>query len=169
MIGEKIRDQRKLKGLTQKELAEKSGISLSAIEKYERGRLNPSLGKVKEIAKALDIDYIVLAPIENIEDLDLAETKFELFMETHCKGFMYDKAPEEAQSKIRNLFVQCEAIDSLVEEKQVEKEFDSPTMIASIFYDYISRKKVEYEEKINDREDRIKRYEDMIDKLLLNK
>ncbi|MEG0844438.1 MAG: helix-turn-helix transcriptional regulator, partial [Romboutsia sp.] len=137
--------------------------------KYERGRLNPSLGKVKEIAKVLDIDYSILAPIESIEELDLAETKFEFFIGTHCKGFMYDKAPEEVQNKIRNLFTQCEVIDGLVEEKQVEKEFDNPTMIASIFYDYISRKKVEYEEKINDRDDRIKRYEDMIDKLLLNK
>ncbi|MEG3038579.1 MAG: helix-turn-helix transcriptional regulator, partial [Clostridia bacterium] len=54
-IGKKIKEQRKLKGLTQKELAEKTGISLSAIEKYERGRLNPSLGKVKEIAEALDV------------------------------------------------------------------------------------------------------------------
>lgn len=166
MIGENIREQRKLKGLTQKELAEKSGISLSAIEKYERGKLNPSLGKVKDIAKALNINYTTLVPVSSIEELDLNETAFEKFIDVHLKGFMYDKAPEEAQDKIRKLFEQCLVFDGLVERKEVEKKFDNPVTVASIFYDYISRKQAEHEMALKDREDRIKRYEEIMDKIL---
>lgn len=166
MIGEKIREQRKLKGLTQKDLAEKSGISLSAIEKYERGKLNPSLGKIKDIAQALNINYATLVPVDSIDELDLDETLFERFIDTHCKGFMYDKAPKEIQDKVRRLFEQCLALDALVESKEVEKEFDNPVTVASIFYDYISRMQKKYDREIKNREDRIKRYEEIMDKIL---
>lgn len=167
MIGENIKKFRKEKGLTQKQLAEITGISLSAIEKYERGKLNPSLGKAKDIAQALSIDYTILIPIDNIaNELDLNETLFENFIDIHCKGLMYDKASKETQDKIRRLFEQCLAIDAFVENKVVEKKFDNPVTVASVFYDYISRMKTEYDRKIKDRDDRIKRYEEIIDKIL---
>lgn len=70
MLGQKIREQRKIKGLTQKELAEKSNVSLSAIEKYEKGTRIPSLDVLVEIGKALDTPLIGLkmALLKNKED-----------------------------------------------------------------------------------------------------
>jgi DNA-binding XRE family transcriptional regulator len=49
-----IIEQRKLKGMTQAELARKAGTRQSAIARLESGSYNPSLRFLKKIAKALD-------------------------------------------------------------------------------------------------------------------
>lgn len=59
-IGEKIRTERILGGLTQKELGKRMGVDASTIRKYESGRLNPKLETVQKIAQALHIDIGVL-------------------------------------------------------------------------------------------------------------
>lgn len=157
MIGERIKKLRKEKGLTQKELAEMTGISLSAIEKYERGKLNPSLGKIESIANALEIGISNLIRLdEALKEIDVEETNFENFLEVHGQGFMYDKAPKELQAKFRELYEQSIAIDALVESKKVEEKFDNPITVASIFYDYISRKDKEHKAELKKRDDLIK-------------
>lgn len=55
-IGEKIREIRKARGLTQKELGEKAGIAEPTIRRYELGKLNPKIETVKKIADALGVD-----------------------------------------------------------------------------------------------------------------
>lgn len=60
-IGEKIKAVRKSKGMTQRELAEKSGIIYdAAIRKYESNRQSPKKETIKKIAKALEINYYIL-------------------------------------------------------------------------------------------------------------
>ncbi len=49
-----IKERRKKLGWTQKELAEKSGVSQSAITKIEKGDMNPSYTLAVKIFKALD-------------------------------------------------------------------------------------------------------------------
>ena len=161
MVGERIRKYRKLKGLTQKELAEVTGISMSSIEKYERGKINPSYGKVKTIALALDVDLKDMIP-DDMDGIDVKESGFERFLDVHGEGFMYNKAPKELQDKFRSMFEQCLQIDLLVENRMVEDEFDNPVTVASIFYDYISRKKKEYNRFIQDKDDFIKTQEKLI-------
>ncbi|MDH7578298.1 MAG: helix-turn-helix transcriptional regulator [Bacillota bacterium] len=50
-----IIEQRKLKGMTQAELARKVGTHQSAIARLESGTYNPSLQFLKKVAKALDV------------------------------------------------------------------------------------------------------------------
>ena len=59
-IGEKIREIRKARGLTQKELGEKAGIAEPTIRRYELGKLNPKIETVKKIADALGVDMNAL-------------------------------------------------------------------------------------------------------------
>lgn len=61
IISEAIKRARKYRLLTQKELAEASGLSVSAIKFFEQGRSEPNAGSLKKMAKALDvsIDYLV--------------------------------------------------------------------------------------------------------------
>ena len=54
--GERIRDARKARGMTQKELAEKVGVKFSAIHKYETGLIvNLKRETISALAKALDV------------------------------------------------------------------------------------------------------------------
>lgn len=55
-ISEQIKNFRKLKNITQTELSEKTGISVSTIKKYEAGFRNPKYEQLAKIATALGID-----------------------------------------------------------------------------------------------------------------
>ena len=59
-IGQKIRQLRLDKGLTQKQLGDMCGIADSNIRKYETGRQNPKIDTLEKIAKALDIEITEL-------------------------------------------------------------------------------------------------------------
>ena len=54
-LGSHIRKIRKSKGLTLKDLAEKSGLSIPYLSDIERGAVNPSLKTLQSIAKALEL------------------------------------------------------------------------------------------------------------------
>ncbi len=55
MIGQRIRQFRKEKGLTQTELAENLGKSLRVVQKYEKGQIDLSLSAISDIAEVLDV------------------------------------------------------------------------------------------------------------------
>ena len=57
-IGEIIRDQREMTGLTQKELAAKVDINRSTLLSYELGRKLPSPENLLKIAKMTGWDFI---------------------------------------------------------------------------------------------------------------
>ena len=59
-IGERIKHYRKERGLTQKELAEKTNLSRSHIASIERNIYTPSISTLTEIANVLNIDSSIL-------------------------------------------------------------------------------------------------------------
>lgn len=52
---DRLKGARKRAGLTQAELAEKTGLSTGTIQMYERGKRNPSVKALPKIAKALNL------------------------------------------------------------------------------------------------------------------
>lgn len=64
-LGEKIRQLRKIRELTQEQLGEKAGISYKFIGEVERGTVNPSLDSLIAISQALNVDVKELFPSEN--------------------------------------------------------------------------------------------------------
>jgi transcriptional regulator with XRE-family HTH domain len=54
-LGEKIRKAREKAGLTQAEVATKAGINVSYYAEIERGEVNPSVKKLRDIAKVLKL------------------------------------------------------------------------------------------------------------------
>lgn len=54
-----VMDSRTIRGLSQKQLAEKIGTKQTAIARIENGHL-PSLHTLQKITKALDMTYIIL-------------------------------------------------------------------------------------------------------------
>lgn len=80
-IGEKIKKARKSKGLTQKQLAEASGIHLVSIKKYETNKMKPKVPQIQKISSTLDISFLLLLDFEIIELLEslLEKTDYSFF------------------------------------------------------------------------------------------
>ena len=64
-LGQKIREARKKKDLTQQELADLSHVSVKQIAKIEKGEINPSYLILKALAKVLplSLDTLILSLI----------------------------------------------------------------------------------------------------------
>ena len=63
----KLKTLRLEKGLTQKQLGERSGIADPTIRKYESGKLNPKLETIQKLADALQVDFADLAGLTEKE------------------------------------------------------------------------------------------------------
>jgi len=57
-IGERLKEWRKLRSLTQWELADKSGVGYASIARIETGRQDPTVGMLTRLAEALGIDVV---------------------------------------------------------------------------------------------------------------
>ena len=76
--GELIKQQRKLKGLTQKQLADMLGVSEPSIRLYELGKRTPSEAIVQRIAEALDISAEALHSYDTDSAREVLEMLFRL-------------------------------------------------------------------------------------------
>jgi len=68
MIGIRISEIRKKKGFTQDQLAEKMEISPKYLSSIERGRENPTLNTLINLAQCLEVDLGVIFSFPQIED-----------------------------------------------------------------------------------------------------
>lgn len=74
LLGMRVREVRKLRGLSQEKLAEKVGVDPKQISRIEGGKSAPSLDTLEAIAKHLQVemkdlfDFQHLLPEEKIED-----------------------------------------------------------------------------------------------------
>jgi transcriptional regulator with XRE-family HTH domain len=55
-IGDRLRDLRKRAVLTQKELADKSGVGVTTIIRIERNQVEPHGSTIRKLAEALDVE-----------------------------------------------------------------------------------------------------------------
>ena len=53
-IAENIKQYRKKRGITQKQLAEKTGLAVITIQQYEAGKYNPKMNAITQLCIALD-------------------------------------------------------------------------------------------------------------------
>jgi transcriptional regulator with XRE-family HTH domain len=74
LVGSLLLRQRELNGLTQQQLADRTGISQAAIARIERGRRTPSLSTIEAILAALDVQLaIATEPLDAHLDAAIAE------------------------------------------------------------------------------------------------
>lgn len=79
-IGTKIKELRKDKGFSQKQLANTSGLSVASIQGYEQGKYKPKKETLTKIAKALNVSVADLDPDTYFFDLtDKQRNIIELF------------------------------------------------------------------------------------------
>lgn len=60
IVGENVRAARVAAGLTQEQLAERSGFSQQYLSGLERGERNPTIVTIYELAQALDVSHEAL-------------------------------------------------------------------------------------------------------------
>jgi transcriptional regulator with XRE-family HTH domain len=60
LVGRNVKRIRQDRGLTQEELAERSGFSQQYISGLERGRRNPTIVSIYELATALGVSHMEL-------------------------------------------------------------------------------------------------------------
>ena len=117
--GSLIRDQRKLKGLTQKQLAEAIGVSEPSIRLYELGKRTPSEDAIKWIANALEISPEALHAYDTDSAREVLEMLFRLEddygLEPNVSGFSHELIVNAKAPKAKKLYP---AIDVWFEMRQ---------------------------------------------------
>jgi len=64
IFGRNVRQRRLARGTTLEALAHDVGLSYSYVGELERGRRNPTLKVIEQIARALDMDPLILLQVE---------------------------------------------------------------------------------------------------------
>ena len=134
-IGENIKIHRKNKGLTQKQLADKIGVSEITVRRYEKNNNIPNVAIIDKFAAALEISVFEL--LDN--KYDKAEYELLNGLSNGCDNLLNlvsnfeDSAKEESIKNFRNLI-------KLLDIKKFEN-IDDNTIYNVInsheFYDYL--------------------------------
>ena len=75
--GDKLKELRLLRGLTQKELAVKSELTDAAIRNYELGNRSPSMEQMGKIANALECDISALIDHNPVSSFEIFQIIFD--------------------------------------------------------------------------------------------
>lgn len=100
-IGKKIKELRKLKGLTIKEIAEASEMSSSMLSQIERGLANPSITSLKIIAKVLDVPVFTFFINEGtVDDLVVRKSERKVMSFPSDNNFSYELLTPDLKGNI---------------------------------------------------------------------
>lgn len=142
-IANRIKRFRKLKNMSQEDLANASGINISTIKKYECGNRNPKPDQVQKIADALGISISALLPREITSINDIMTTIIEL--EQHS-GMTITAEKDENGEYIP------ETVSLKFGEKEINKAItDYLRLIENEYGDYIVIEKYCYDRYTKDR------------------
>jgi len=67
-IGKAIKELRKARNITKEHLAEKTGISVSHLEKIEAGARRPGIDTYQKLLNILDADMVIHKEIETVQE-----------------------------------------------------------------------------------------------------
>ena len=115
-LAEKLKLMRKKAGLTQKEVADKLGITYQSYGQYERGLRNPKYESIQKIASALNCDISeVLTPDEEREMIidELVENLLSKEKNTQTKEETKQLTDEEYAVYLMNLLIEHAALLSI--------------------------------------------------------
>ena len=115
-LGEKLKDARKQASLSQEQLAEKLGVSRSAVAKWETGNGIPDVGNLKVIAQLLDvsIDYL----LDDSEGMEVLVLREPYDLSAYGKGSKFTKK----NRVVRDKFPDGEIYALLAEQKLTRGE-----------------------------------------------
>ena len=100
-LGQKMREARKNKELTQQELSDLSHVSVKQIANIEKGKMNPSYLILRTLAKVLHISLDTLInPDISLEDKGINQMKM---LYSSCPSEMRDTLLHHTQETVKEL------------------------------------------------------------------
>lgn len=127
--GEQIYRYRKMRGLTQNELAKKIGLTEGAIRSYETGRREPSNAALEALSKALGVPEAAIGSFqinsarEALEALFRIEEEFGLTPDKEGKLFVDNKA-KGAQKLTAAIKAWRRVLDDVESGKMSKEEYE---------------------------------------------
>jgi transcriptional regulator with XRE-family HTH domain len=84
-FGERLAELRRAAGLTQASLAERAGVHVAQLGRYEAGKTEPTLGALRRLAVALSVscDALVFGDDERLPDDERLRLAFEATVHLH--------------------------------------------------------------------------------------
>ena len=90
LLGQRIRDARKAKGLTQEKLAELLGIGTSNISYIETGKFSPSMENFEKLVEVLEVEPYELYTFESLKPAEeMVRELNEAFEDTETLKLIY--------------------------------------------------------------------------------
>jgi len=109
-----LRDARETAGMSQRALSAKAGLSQSHISQIESGALEPGLSKLVDIARALDLE-LVLVPRKMMPAISSLTTTTRLERESPSYALSEIERAERLVKKLRSKSGSSAAIDRMLE------------------------------------------------------
>lgn len=91
MLGERLRQLRKGSGMTLRDLAERSGLSVGMLSQIENGAADPSLGSLRKLASVFDADVATLFTDPSVPDVYISSPEARMRLMTPSGGFAYER------------------------------------------------------------------------------
>ena len=99
-IGQRIQKIRKYRGISTKELAEKTGVDADRIRKYENGVRKPKIDMIENIADILDVSPLALLEPVTDDEIGIMYALFEMRQQNNIKPIKEaDKCYIEIENK----------------------------------------------------------------------
>lgn len=124
LLGERIREQRKLKDFTQRDLAKNLNVTYQTVSKYELGINIPDADMLLKLSDILECstDYLVgkvnSPSVQFFEYQDKELGKIELGMD----NYPYKLTPAEVEEMVKKLKEYHFDVDALIEDMRKEEE-----------------------------------------------
>ena len=94
IFGEKLREHRRHRGMTQEEVANQIGVSAQAVSKWESGECLPDCFNLKSIDDTYGISLDILLETEQSGDIDAVAAKVEQIADE----YLWAKADRDAMN-----------------------------------------------------------------------
>lgn len=91
MLGERLRKLRKESGLTLRELAARSGLSVGMLSQIENGTTDPSLGSLRKLAGVFDAEISALFSDPSVPAVHISSPETRMRLATPGGRFSYDR------------------------------------------------------------------------------
>jgi transcriptional regulator with XRE-family HTH domain len=97
LLGKRIKQLRKLRRLSQEDLAEKAGISAQYVSNIERGKENPTLDLLFGLADSLKVSLALLCDFQAVQEMDRGKLR------ATVRELVMSAEPEQLKTALRVL------------------------------------------------------------------